>query len=253
MALYESLQDRQEVVLRVITHLCRLVHRVLAVAQEIDEPLVKDPVRVVRGFLDARREMAVAEKQGGLLQNGAQDVEVERLGLTTLRHAPEVRQRGDMVELRRIAVLFGKQVAVRPPISLQDVLQRTAYMALQLVVQDVEEQRVMGGHHRLDRALCLAVELDEVVADDDRVVFVEGRNRVVDISVFDPLVCFGPVECELEDGEEEAPDEDVLLAARDLDSVHLIRPGLVALAAQDTAGETSAPDLAHARRTQSRS
>ena len=142
-------------------------------AQEIDEPLVQDAVRIVGGLFDALREMAVAEEQGGLLKNGAQDVEVEGLGLATLGHEPEVSQRCDVVELRRVALLFGEQVAVFLAISLQDVLQRTAHMVPQLVVQHIEEERVMGGHHRPDRALRLAVEFDEVVADDDRVVFIE--------------------------------------------------------------------------------
>ena len=92
-------------------------------AQEIDEPLVQDAVRVVSSLLDARREMAVAEEQGGLLQDRAQDVEVECLGLTALRHQPEIRQRGDVVELRRVAGLLRKQVAVAPAISLENVLQ----------------------------------------------------------------------------------------------------------------------------------
>ena len=85
----------------------------------------------------------MAEEKCGLLQNRAQDVEVERLGLAALRHQPKICQRGDVVELRRIAGLLSKQVAVSPPVSLEDVLRRLANVVLQLVVQHVEEQCVM--------------------------------------------------------------------------------------------------------------
>src|SRR5690606_23270612 len=90
---------------------------------------------------------------------------------------------------------------------------------------------------RPDRSLSLAIKLDKVVADDDGVVLVEGRDRVVDIDVLDPLVRLGPVERELDDGEEETPNEGILLAAGDLDAVNLLGSRLVALAAQHLSGE----------------
>ena len=55
--------------------------------------------------------------------------------------------------------------------------------------------------------------------------------------MFDPVVCLRSVECELKDCKEKAPDEDILLAARDLDAIDLVGPRVVALAAQDFAGE----------------
>ena len=55
--------------------------------------------------------------------------------------------------------------------------------------------------------------------------------------MLDPLVRLDPVKRELEDREEEAPDEDVLLAARNLDAVHLVGPRVVPHAAQYLAGE----------------
>jgi hypothetical protein len=63
-------------------------------------------------------------------------------------------------------------------------------------------------------------------------VFIERRDRIVDVDMLDPLVRLGPVKRELEDGKEEAPDEDVLLAARNLDAVHLVGPRVVPHAAQ---------------------
>src|SRR5665811_921801 len=53
----------------------------------------------------------------------------------------------------------------------------------------------------------------------DGVLLVQRRDRVIDVNVFHPVVRLRPVESELHDGQEEAPDEDVLLAARDLDAV----------------------------------
>jgi hypothetical protein len=63
------------------------------------------------------------------------------------------------------------------------------------------------------------------------------RDRIVDVDILDPLVRFGPVKRELEDGKEEAPDEDVLLAARNLDAINLVGPRVVPHAAQHLAEE----------------
>ena len=76
-----------------------------------------------------------------------------------------------------------------------------------------------------------------MTAHDDGVVFIERRDRIVDVDMFDPLVRLGPVERELEYRKEEAPDEDVLLSARNLDAVHLVGPRVVPHAAQYLAGE----------------
>lgn len=112
-------------------------------AQEIDEPLMQDAICVVRSLLNACREMMMTEEQGSLLENGAQDVEVECLCLATLCNLPKLSQSGDMVELRRVAGLLCKQIAASSAVSLEDMLSRPAHVALQLVVQHVEEEGVM--------------------------------------------------------------------------------------------------------------
>jgi len=48
-----------------------------------------------------------------------------------------------MVELRRVAGLLCKQIAASSAVSLEDMLSRPAHVALQLVVQHVEEEGVM--------------------------------------------------------------------------------------------------------------
>jgi len=77
-----------------------------------------------------------------------------------------------------------------------------------------------------------------MIAYYDSVVFIEGRDWIINVDMLDPLVRFCPLKRELQDRKEEAPDEDILLAPRYLDAINLVGPSVFALAAQDFAGES---------------
>ena len=57
----------------------------------------------------------------------------------------------------------------------------------------------------------------EVAGDRDRIIVVKRGDWVVDVEIFVRLVGNVAIKHPLADGHKEAPDEDVLLATRDLD------------------------------------
>ena len=90
----------------------------------------------------------------------------------------------------------------------------------QFVPKHIEKQGVMGRKHGFDSVILSRQKLGQIVADGDGVVFIQRRNRVINIDVFHPLVGVGTIQGELSDGEKEAPDKQVLFAARHLDIVN---------------------------------
>ena len=61
----------------------------------------------------------------------------------------------------------------------------------------------------------------EVAGHRNRIVIIQRGDGVVDIEIFVSLIRIVAIKHPLADGHEEAPDEDVLLAARDLDICRL--------------------------------
>ena len=82
-------------------------------------------------------------------------------------------------------------------------------------------------------------QLRQIVADGDGVIFIQRRNRVVDIDVFHPLIGFVTIQRKLRNGEKEAPDEDILFAARHLDVVDVSLRAHVS----DLAGKADLPSV----------
>ena len=57
----------------------------------------------------------------------------------------------------------------------------------------------------------------EIAGDRDRIIVVQRGDGIVDIKIFVRLIGNMAIKHPLANGHEEAPDEDVLLATRDLD------------------------------------
>ena len=87
---------------------------------------------------------------------------------------------------------------------------------LQFMSHDVKKQRMVGRYHRLDRILIFQ-HPRQVSGDRNRVVVIEGRDRIIDVEILDPLIRLLLVNGQLCDGKKEAPDKGVLFAARDFD------------------------------------
>jgi len=88
----EPVQDGTEVVACLVTHFRRLIERVFAVAQEVDESLVKDAVGVVLVLLYARGELALALNDSRLFQYGSQYIEMVGVNFVALRRLIKLHQ-----------------------------------------------------------------------------------------------------------------------------------------------------------------
>ena len=94
--------DLPEVPLILLQHLLRLEQRVVPVAEDVDQPCVKDAVFIVGVAFDARGEVLVAMKACGLLQDCAEHVEVMGVQPAIAFHLVDLSERGHMVEKWRI-------------------------------------------------------------------------------------------------------------------------------------------------------
>src|ERR1035441_5776571 len=103
----------------------------------------------------------------------------------------------------------------------------------QFVPKHIEKQGVMGRKDGFDSVVLSRQKLRQIVADGDGVVFIQRRNRVINVDVFHPFVGVSTIQGELSDGEKEAPDKQVFFAPRYLDIVNG-RP-------TDLAGEANQP------------
>src|SRR5436853_6718953 len=155
----ESAKDYTEVLPRLLLHFYRLVHRVLSVTQNVHETLMQDSFRVTLIPFDATRKVAIAMEEGGLLQNAPKHVEVVRVDLLPFSKLPNLRQSRDVIELWRVTLLLDQSVAVSSTVAIEDVLYGTADVRLQLIVQDVEEERMVRRDDGLDRPLRISVKL----------------------------------------------------------------------------------------------
>src|SRR5689334_1033916 len=88
--------------------------------------------------------------------------------------------------------------------------------ALDLIAEHVEKQHMVSRNDNLWALVGLHEHLRQVIRHSNRVVFVQRRNWIINVDVLHPAVRLGTIEHELHDGEEEAPDEDILLTTRDL-------------------------------------
>ena len=77
---------------------------------------------------------------------------------------------------------------------------------------DVEKERMVGRDHRLD-CILIFQHPRQMSGDRNRVVVIEGRDRIIDVEILDPLISLLLVNGQLRDGKKEAPDKGVLFAA----------------------------------------
>lgn len=144
-------------------------------------------------------------------------------------------EHGDMVEERRVIGGAQRVIAASARAVQEVAFALQAGRGFQLVADHVEEQRVMRGDDDPDRVgdlavdtaarigfrartlLGLAQQLREVAGDGNGVVVVERRDWIVDIEELHPGIRRVTVDRALAQGHEQAPDKEVLFAARDFD------------------------------------
>ena len=92
-------EDLAEELLVLLHHFCRLVERIVAVAEEVQSAVCR-ALSSSSSRLDARREVVVCPKKAGrLLHDAAQHVEMVGVELARLLAASlQFGQHGDMVE-----------------------------------------------------------------------------------------------------------------------------------------------------------
>src|SRR5882762_7113286 len=113
-----------------------------------------------------------------------------------------------MMKKRRVTLLLAKNIAARLLVPAQKILQ-----GIEFVAEHVEKQGVVRRDDYLELACSLLEKLSQVAGHSDGIVFVQRRNRIVNVDIFHPVIgiyCF--IHCDFNNGEEEAPNENVLLA-----------------------------------------
>ena len=101
-------------------------------------------------------------------------------------------------------------------IDIEKVRPALLVFRFQFMPHDVKKQRMVRRDRRLDRILIFQ-HPRQVSGDRNRVVVIEGRDRIIDIEIPDPLIRLLPVNGQLRDGKKETLNKGVLFAARDFD------------------------------------